>query len=219
MKTEDRPISEQSPPPRPGPQTPPDGPRQTPPHQSVEHNPYIPKEEHPENAPSSGRYRLLAPHVMPDGRPLPAGTFVGTDTSYPWPGRPSNMMAGEDDAGKEQVNKLHQDLYGTNAPWHEGDVHAAQVEDQRVNAQHEVEHGSEPVSHQQAWERGHKEFRDQPITDPPHTTRLRPEPMITGDRSPNRGPAAAVQEPGPQTRPTHPTAEQMPRVGDVPPKK
>jgi hypothetical protein len=163
---------------------------------------------------SSGRYRLLAAHMM-GGHHLPAGTEVGTDTGYPVM-VPSNQMEGVDDAGKAKVNEIHQRLYGRDAPWHDPEHPVAQAvaDAEAAAAQREEEEAQPPVSHQQAWERGHEEYRGAKLSGPPAgplVTR-----SISGDTSQPMGPAPAEQDirnPDVQVRTTRPLQDQMPKEG------
>lgn len=131
---------------------------------------------------SSGKYSLLAPHVINDAW-LPIGTEIGTGTPYPFPGAPSIQMAGIDDAGKAAVAKLFQELYGMKPPWDSDDPvvkdHLAQYTGDQALQQKEAQ--SEPVSVQQAFERGAKEYGGKPV---PLQMPGPPSPMpLSGDRS------------------------------------
>jgi hypothetical protein len=112
---------------------------------------------------------LLAPHFL--DRLYPRGTLVGTGTDIPFAGTPSNQMAGLDAAGKAAVDKLHQALYGKPPPW--GDIAATLETDLRRAAE---EARSDPVSYQQARERGAKEYKGVPTESPlpPHSLSLTP---------------------------------------------
>lgn len=166
--------------------------------------------------PSNGRYRLLAPHVI-EGAMYEAGTEVGTDTGIPFNVRPSVQMEGLDDAGREEVNKTHQELYGRDAPWHD-DNHP--LHHQRRAAEHgrrqaEEEAKAEPVSHQQAWERGHEEYRGDRLRERPGT-QPRTNPTRGGDTSEALGPATPQQDvgnPDVQTRTARPLSDSMPKEG------
>lgn len=130
----------------------------------------------------SGKYRLLAPHVISDTW-LPIGTEVGTDTPYRYPGTPSTQMEGLDDAGKAAVDKLFQDHYGVKPPWESDDPTAkAQLAQYEADPDTEKkEAASEPVSLEQAFERGTKEYQGKPVP-----ARMPPSPVpqsISGDRS------------------------------------
>lgn len=168
-----------------------------------------------ENAqPSKGRYRLLTPHMI-GGHYLDAGTEVGEGTSYPM-AEPSNQMAGVDDAGKEAVNKLHQRLYGQDAMWHDENHPVAQMQRNAADAQkqREEDHEAEPVSAQQAWERGHDTYRDEKLSGPPGGALV--SRTISGDTSQPMGPATARQDPmdpDVQVRTTQPLKDQMPQEG------
>lgn len=162
--------------------------------------------------PSNGRYRLLTNHVI-DGGIVLGGTEVGNDCDIAWNMEPTNQMEGVDDAGKENVNKLHQRLYGRDAPWHdENSSHAqARRDAEGAERQREEEKGHEPVSHQQAFERGHEEYRGQPVA---HPRVPRPAAPKGGDTSQPLGPATADQNkdnPDVQVRTTRPLEDQRPK--------
>jgi hypothetical protein len=112
----------------------------------------------------SGKYRLLATHVISDAV-LPMGTEVGTDTPYRFPGQPTPQMMGLDDAGKAAVDKVWQDHYGMKPPW---DDPTASPFDQLVADPKvlDAEAKSEPCSYQQALEKGLKEYAGKPVTGP-----------------------------------------------------
>lgn len=116
---------------------------------------------------SSGRYRLRAQHLFAGDRLLEPGTEVGTDTEYPWPDRPSPLMEGVDDAGKEAVMKLHKELYNRQPPWDLLDNPEYAIHEERRKEQ-ENETDSDPVSHAQAMERG-KDWEG-PVPQPPQAT-------------------------------------------------
>jgi len=137
----------------------------------------------------SGKYRLLAPHVIADAY-LPIGTEVGTGTPYRYPGIPSTQMEGLDGAGKAAVDKLFQDHYGMKPPWESDDpVAKAQLAQYEGDPDTEKkEAASDPCSYQQALERGAKEYAGKPVTGPLPP----PSPMpLSGDRSVYIGTARA----------------------------
>jgi hypothetical protein len=161
---------------------------------------------------SNGRYRLLADHVIHGGI-VPAGTEVGNDCDIAWDMEPTNQMEGVDEAGKESVNKLHQRLYGRDAPWH--DERSSHMQSRRdaegAEKQREEEKGQEPVSMQQAHERGHEEYRGQRVQRP-----TGPPAAVTkgGDTTQPMGPATADQNkdnPDVQVRTTRPLEDQRPK--------
>jgi len=121
---------------------------------------------------SSGKYRLLGPHVIGDCW-LPTGTEVGTDTPYPFPGHPSTQMEGLDDAGKAAVDAIHQALYGVKAPWTTPNPTMDQykpVPDAK----------SDSVSLAQAAERGEKEYQGKVVPVPlPQPSQI----SLSGDHS------------------------------------
>jgi hypothetical protein len=126
----------------------------------------------------SGKYRLLAPHII-DGAWLPIGTEVGTDTSYRYPGPPTTQMMGLDGAGTAAVDKLFQDHYGVKAPWSDPTAPPFDqlVADPKVA---DAEQKSDPVSYQQALEKGAKDYAGKPVTGPLPP----PSPMpLSGDHS------------------------------------
>lgn len=160
---------------------------------------------------SSGRYRLLSPHLDRYGNRLPIGTEVGTDTPYPWPQPPSNQMEGVDEAGKSAVNKLHQTLYGQDAPWH-GRIDRLAEEREIAKRQQEEDARAEPVSHQQAWERGDKEFRGERLSGPPQGAATR-SPTVSGDLTQPLGVATPRQDhddPDVKVRTATPLVDQKP---------
>jgi hypothetical protein len=112
----------------------------------------------------SGKYRLLAPHII-DGAWLPMGTEVGTGTPYRYPGQPTTQMMGLDDQGKAAVDKLFQDHYGMKAPWDDPTVSPfdQMVADPKLV---DAEQKSDPVSYQQALEKGAKDYAGKPVTGP-----------------------------------------------------
>lgn len=146
--------------------------------------------------PSNGRYRLLAPHVI-EGAVYEAGTEVGTDTGIPFNVRPSVQMEGVDDAGRQEVNAVHQELYGRDAPWHDEEhpLHHQRRAAEHGRRQAEEEADAEPVSHQQAWERGYEEFRGDKLRERPGTQATTTAPR-GGDTSEALGPAPPEQDPG-----------------------
>jgi hypothetical protein len=133
-----------------------------------------------------GRYRLLTQHMI-GGHLLEAGTEVGEGTGYPV-SEPSNQMEGVDETAKGRINELHQKLYGSDAPWHDAEHPLAQVQQdaEAAQAQREEEASQEPVSHQQAWERGHDEFRGAKLSGPPGGPLV--SRSISGDTSSANGP-------------------------------
>jgi len=123
---------------------------------------------------SSGRYILHAQHVFAGDRLLEVGTEVGDGTPYPWPGPPSPLMEGVDDAGRQAVEKLHNDLYNSPSPWdYTTNPDYAIHEERRKEQEKETE--SAPVSHAQAVERD-KEWKG-PVPVPPTSS-----PSIGGSR-------------------------------------
>jgi Ni/Co efflux regulator RcnB len=163
---------------------------------------------------SKGRYRLLAPHVIA-GYHLEAGAEVGEGTGYPVAG-PSNQMEGIDDLGKSRVNELHQKLYGKDAPWHDPEhpIAQAQQDAEMAQAQRDEEAEQEPVSHQQAWERGYEEFQGQKLSGPPGGPLV--SRTISGDTSQPMGPGTPRQDladPDVQTRTAQPLKDSMPQEG------
>lgn len=160
---------------------------------------------------SSGKYRLLVPHVI-DGAIYEAGTEVGTDTAIPYPDEPSTQMEGLDDASKERINKRHQLLYGRDAPWHDPNHPMGERKERdakEAEAQRKEEEGSEPVSHQQAFERKKEEFQGEKITGPPEVV----NPVLNkgGDTSLAMGPATPKQEVDESTRVSQPLKDQLPQ--------
>jgi hypothetical protein len=140
--------------------------------------PATPPPAAPATPADSGKYRLLAPHVIADAW-LPIGTEVGTGTAYRYPGPPSNQMAGLDDQGKAAVDKLFQDHYGIKPPWDDptADPFAQLVADPKIA---DAEAKSDPVSYQQALEKGAKDYAGKPVTGPLPP----PSPMpLSGDHS------------------------------------
>lgn len=124
---------------------------------------------------SSGRYLLRSQHVLAGDRLLEPGTEVGTDTEIPWPGPPTPNMEGLDDAGREEVVKLHKELYNRLPPWdYRTNAEYAIHEERRKEQENETD--SVPVSHAQAVERG-KEWKG-PVPVIPTITR-----SISGDRT------------------------------------
>lgn len=164
---------------------------------------------------SSGRYRLLTVHIIAGGSRA-AGTEVGTGTDIPYPGLPSNQMEGVDDEGKRRVNELHQKLYGQDAPWHNPDhpLALAREQDREALEAAKAEGESEPVSHQQAWERGAERYRDDTVVAP--NFRAPPAPIsIAGDTSIPLGPATPLQDPMDprvQVRSPTPQVDSLPKI-------
>lgn len=163
---------------------------------------------------SQGRYRLLSQHMI-GGHLLEAGTEVGEGTGYPVY-EPSNQMEGVDEAAKGRINELHQKLYGKDAPWHDPSHPLAQAQQDAENAQaqREEESGQEPVSHQQAWERGHDEFRGAKLSGPPGGPLV--SRSISGDTTQPMGPGTPRQDladPAVQPRAERPLKDSMPAEG------
>ena len=99
---------------------------------------------------------------------LEAGTVVGDETEYPWQlpdgsdMRPSTQMTGLDEEGKQKVDELHQELYGTSPSWQTAMTpkqEAARKEE--AEKQHALNEGSDPVSPQQAYEREIERMREE----------------------------------------------------------
>lgn len=173
-----------------------------------------PEETRDTRRPSNGRYRLLADHVIHGGI-VPAGTEVGNDCDIAWNVEPTNQMEGIDEAGKENVNKLHQRLYGRDAPWHDEDSSHMQSRRDAEGAakQREEEKGHEPVSMQQAHEHGHEEYRGVRVERPVGPRASAPK---GGDTTQPLGPATPdldKNNPDMSVRPTEPLKEQMPKEG------
>lgn len=163
---------------------------------------------------SMGRYRLLAPHMI-GGYHLQAGTEVGEGTGYPVD-EPSNQMEGVDEVAKGRVNELHQKLYGKDAPWHDPKHPIAQAKKDAENAaaQRDEEAEQPPVSHQQAWERGHDEFQGQKLSGPPGGPLV--ARTISGDTSQPMGPGTPRQDKADdvvEPRAAHPLKDSMPQEG------
>src|SRR4051812_325787 len=163
---------------------------------------------------SRGRYRLLSQHMI-GGHLLEAGTEVGEGTGYPVY-EPSNQMEGVDETAKGRINELHQKLYGRDAPWHDPEHPLAQAQQDAENAQaqRDEESGQEPVSHQQAWERGHDEFRGAKLSGPPGGPLV--SRSISGDTTQPMGPGLARQDladPAVQPRAERPLTDSMPKEG------
>jgi hypothetical protein len=71
----------------------------------------------------------------------------------------------------------------------------AQAQQERnAQAQREEESSQEPVSHQQAWERGHDEFRGAKLSGPPGGPLV--SRSISGDTSQPMGPGTPRQDSG-----------------------
>lgn len=181
-------------------------PPETPPQQSTVGP--VAERKPPEN---SGKFRLLAPHVI-DGAVYETGTEVGNDTEIPYSAEPSTQMLGLDDASKDRINKRHQFLYGRDAPWHDLDHPMGERQDREARAaeeQRKEEEGAEPVSHQQAFERGKEDYRGRKVTGP----QVPPTVVLNkgGDTSLAMGPAVPKQEVGPDTRTSQPLKDQLPQ--------
>jgi hypothetical protein len=116
---------------------------------------------------SSGHYRLRVDHVDSEGRVLSAGTEVGTDTPYMWPGPPTNAMEGLDAEGVRRVNEVHMALYGAKAPW--DNVNLAEQQ-KKAEDQRKVDEGSAPVSFSQAAAQD-KEWKGPKPVPPPAATK------------------------------------------------
>lgn len=162
------------------------------------------------------KYRLLAEHVARDGRILPAGTEVGDDTPEPWEDRPSTQMMGLDDAGKEEVNKLHQELYGHDAPSHlQEPDHVREHREEGEKYEKEAVEG-EPVSEQQRLEYEALKKGETPPSPPPPGPGPQPSPTVRaavtrgGSTSPSPGPATP-QVDDENRRPRKPNEEQYPK--------
>lgn len=154
----------------------------------------------PDPPADSGKYVLLAPHVIADAW-LPAGTEVGTGTPYRVPGPPSNQMEGLDGAGKAAVDKLFQELYGKKPPWDAPDW--PKPFDAEAAAKATDDEAKTPaVSYQQALERGQKEFAGKPVTGPLPS----PSPMpLVGDHTITLGAALPMaMPPAPPAPPASP---------------
>lgn len=175
-----------------------------------------PAAERDDRPTGKGRYRLLTQHMIND-KLLPEGTEIGEGTDHPYDGTPSNQMEGLDDYSTGQVNEVHRKLYGHDAPWHNPNhpLVRARREAEEAAEQQKEELKSEPVSHQQAFERGHEEYRGERVVAP----HLRPPPQptgLSGDRSMAMGPATANQDvldPRVDPRTTQPLKDQSPHEG------
>jgi hypothetical protein len=175
------------------------------------------QEEQQQRREGSGgpQYRLRGKHII-EGREVPAGTLVGDGTDYPWnkDTDPSTMMEGANAAGRERVNRLHQRLYGADAPWHDERIQKdaqKDLEDQKT--QREEEKAAEPVSHAQAVEMG-KEWKGPP--NPFVQARLAGTPVpgpaaIVGDTSGNPG-VAKPRVNQDNVRVERPLEEQLPKI-------
>lgn len=181
-----------------------------PPQHDVPSPPANPNERRPES--SGAQFRLRSKHII-DGREVPAGTIVGEGTGYPVK-EPSNLMEGANEAGKQAVNKLHQRLYGANAPWHDEKLQKdvqKDLEDQKK--QREEEKSAEPVSHEQAVEMG-KEWKGPPdmfVEHRLHGTPIAGPPVIAGDVGGNPGMAKPNINQD-NVRVERPLEEQLPKV-------
>jgi hypothetical protein len=84
-----------------------------------------------------------------------------------------------------------------------------------AQAQREEESGQEPVSHQQAWERGHDEFRGAKLSGPPGGPLV--SRSISGDTTQPMGPGTSAAGPMPdsavQPRAERPLKDSMPAEG------
>jgi hypothetical protein len=151
--------------------------------------------------PDSGRYMLLATHVIADALLL-MGTEVGTGTPYAYPGVPSNQMAGLDEAGKAAVDKLFDELYGKDPPWMSANSPGHPDNAAAVAKAADEEAKAPAVSYQQAVERGQKEFAGMPVTGPLPS----PSPMpLSGDHTITHG--AILPMAMPPTLPEPPPAK------------
>lgn len=186
------------------------------------------------------KFRLLAPHVTPEGAVLDRDTDVGDDSPWPWK-KPngeyyevSTQMMGLDEDGKAEVEKLHKKLYGAPPPWdnQENEAQLKARKDEEEN-QKKLDEGSEPVSEQQRLEReadkdakNHPERRvaraaplegraagAQPLVTPTLSSTARNSPTRGGDTSPARGPATPRTPQDEAVRPTKPNEEQYPKDG------
>lgn len=171
------------------------------------------------------KYRLLAPHVLPDGVILEEGTEVGDDTSWPWrypynnePMPPSNMMEGLDDEGKKAIEELHNKLYGQGPYWENSQPEEVRkAREAQAKEQEKLDEDSEPVSEEQRREWEYEkalEKGDAPRGLPPGPAR---QPSSTARVAPTRG--GAQPNPGPATpkveaedvRPRKPNEDQYPK--------
>ena len=185
------------------------------------------------------KYRLLGPHVLPDGQMVDAGTEVGDDTDHPWKDtegkemEPTTQMEGLDDGSREKVREVHQRLYGKGPSWERGQSdEAREAHERQAEEQQKLDEGSKPVSEQQRLERDYERDRKEgkrgeadmapsippraPVTSPPGAAR---QPSHTSAASPTRG-GQTVPAPGPaapkapkeeDVRPSKPNEEQYPK--------
>lgn len=155
----------------------------------------------PRDGETPGVYRLRTDHVIQD-RVVPAGTLVGVGQEFPWYGPVTNQMEGVDDAGRAEVNKVHQTLYGRDAVWQDKPENDPKLLDEQ---QKEIE-AAAPVSHQQASEQD-KEWKGPP---PPAPLVLNKGGDATGGASIPQNPSGPVSPPsGPQ----EPNKELSPKDG------
>ena len=141
------------------------------------------------------RYRLRSDHVI-GGQVVPAGTEVGTDTDIPFDQVPSNQMEGLDDEGVAKVNELHQQLYGTDAPWHsEAATETREADEKAYKEQQEEERKSGQNAAVSA----------QPMNQRLGTANVAP---TRGGQAAGPGVATPKSEP---IRPTKPNEEQSPK--------
>lgn len=167
------------------------------------------------------KYRLLARHVLADQRLVEAGTVVGDDTAFPWRDAagnelpPTTQMEGLDDASRQKVQDVHQQLYGVDPHWdraqtpEEREAFEAAGEEQR-----KLDESSEPVSEQQEMEREFGvEATGVPLPGPgrqPSSTATA-APTIGGEMVPSPGPAAPLPPEPKDIRPKKPNEEQFPK--------
>jgi hypothetical protein len=166
------------------------------------------------------KYRLLAPHVMPNQQLLEAGTEVGDGATHSWryangdPIPPSTQMEGLDDEARKEVKKLHHSLYGDDPLWDSADgADERKALNEQAEDQAKLERESEPVSPQQDAERKNT-GRPHPrvampgaARQPSHTAMV--TPTVGGDTAPARGPA--TPKPPKNPRPENPNEDQYPK--------
>lgn len=168
----------------------------------------------PEAKASGPVYRLRAQHVLSDGRLLETGTIVGADQEVTWDGPPTNQMEGVNDAGKAEVNKVHQRLYGADAPWHDPKFQRDPAEDVKAQEQQQREEKeAAPVSHAQAVEHG-KDWEGRP--DPVVQARVSgvPSPATVAPTIGGQPSGPGVAQPKineTDVRPERPLEEQLPK--------
>lgn len=174
------------------------------------------------------KFKLLAEHVLPDGRLLEEGTDVGDDTSYPWrnkdgsPQPPSTQMLGMDPEGQKAVEDLHMELYGTK-PTDLVDPEVVKVREAEATAQKALDEGSAPVSDRQTLERRMAEAKEkgEAVYDPRVvSSTATAAPTRGGVTRPSPGVASANPPTGQAARVTNPNQEQYPKdSGGSAPKK